>query len=224
MKPFIRETGIAAPLPHNNIDTDQIVPGQFLKRDRALGYGPILFHDLRFDAQGNPRPDFVLNQAPWRDASILVTGENFACGSSREAAVYAMADYGIRAIIAPSFGDIFYHNCLKNGVLPVRLAAVIVAHIQQALLAGMMRTITVDLQICAVCLPDGMQHAFTIDAFWRTCLMQGVDDLDLTLQHMDAIERFEAAYAQAYPWACVAHATAQHGGPYGRQTAKHSAA
>jgi len=222
MKPFIRETGIAAPLPRNNIDTDQIVPGQFLKRDRALGYGPVLFHNLRFDAQGRERPDFVLNKSPWRNATILVTGANFACGSSREAAVYAIADYGIRALIAPSFGDIFYNNCLKNGVLPVRLDAAIVERISQALLTGVMRDITVDLQTCDVHLPDGTHHAFTIDAFWRECLMQGVDDLSLTLQHMDAIERFEAAYAQVFPWACVTHTTGQtgrHGGQHGRQTA-----
>jgi len=224
VRPFVRETGIAAPLPRNNIDTDQIVPGHFLKRDRALGYGPVLFHNLRFDAQGRERPDFVLNQSPWRNATILVTGANFACGSSREAAVYAIADYGIRALIAPSFGDIFYNNCLKNGVLPVRLDAAVVEHINQALLASAIREITVDLQTCEVHLPDGTHHAFTIDAFWRECLMQGVDDLDLTLRHMDAIERFETAYAQTYPWVCVVHATEQHGEQNGRQNVQHGAA
>lgn len=204
MIPFVVETGIAAPVPGRNIDTDQIVPGRFLKRDRALGYGPILFHDLRFDDAQQERPDFVLNQPAFRAATILVAGANFGCGSSREAAVYAVADYGIRAIIAPSFGDIFYNNCLKNGVVPVRLAPDVVEALGRSLLAAPGSRLTVDLQACEVSLPDGARHAFTIDPFWRECLMKGVDDLALTLSHMQDIAQFEQDYYAAHPWARVA--------------------
>lgn len=204
MIPFVVETGIAAPVPGRNIDTDQIVPGRFLKRDRALGYGPILFHDLRFDAAGQEYPDFVLNQPAFREATILVAGANFGCGSSREAAVYAVADYGIRAIIAPSFGDIFHNNCLKNGVVPVRLAPDVVEALERSLLAAPGSQLTVDLQACEVCLPDGARHAFPIDPFWRECLMKGVDDLALTLSHMQDIAQFEDDYYAAHPWARVA--------------------
>src|SRR5690606_33714445 len=132
-KPFIRETGWAAPIEGRNIDTDQILPARFLKQDRSRGYGQLLVHDLRFDTSGCARPGFVLNQPGYRNARVLVTGENFGCGSSREGAVYALSDYGIRAVLAPSFGDIFHNNCLKNGIVPVRLPESVCREIRQSL-------------------------------------------------------------------------------------------
>jgi 3-isopropylmalate/(R)-2-methylmalate dehydratase small subunit len=200
MKPFIRETGIAAPLEGRNIDTDQIIPGRFLKQDRSLGYERLLFHDLRFDEQDQERETFVLNQDRFRHTQILVTDVNFGCGSSREGAVYALSDYGIRSVIAPSFGDIFYSNCLKNGIVPVRLDEDICDTIRETLVTGDDTTITVDLELQRVELADGSTHAFSIDSFWRECLMKGVDDLELTLSHMDDVERFEQRYYASYPW------------------------
>lgn len=201
MKAFICVEGIAVPFEQRNVDTDQIVPGRFLKRDRALGYGAVLFHDLRFTEQGDEIAEFVLNQPAYRDATILVTGENFGCGSSREAAVYALADYGIRAVIAPSFGDIFHNNCLKNGILPVCLPEHVVSLIGEALRTQQYRSVVVDLENQQVRLPDGTNYSFHVDAFWRTCLLQGMDELELTLSHQDSISNFEDNYYQRYPWA-----------------------
>lgn len=203
MQAFISETGIAAPLEGRNIDTDQIVPARFLKVDRSQGYGRIFFHDRRFDEQGHEIADFVLNQAPFHQASILVTDVNFGCGSSREAAVYALADFGIRAVIAPSFGDIFYNNCLKNGIVPVCLDEAVVNEIRHQLREGSDQSITVDLERLAVTVPGGNQYAFTIDSFWRDCLLAGVDDLELTLSHASDIQAFELAYYAEMPWARV---------------------
>jgi len=200
MKAFVRVNGIAAPLEQRNVDTDQIVPGRFLKRDRALGYGAVLFHDLRFNEHCAEIPDFILNQATFREATILVTGENFGCGSSREAAVYALADYGIRTVIAPSFGDIFHNNCLKNGILPVCLPEAIVAEICEALRSGKYHSIVVDLERTLVLTPTGERYAFSVDAFWRNCLLQGMDELELTLSHQSSIHAFEEKYYQNYPW------------------------
>ena len=201
MKPFVRVKGVAVPFEQRNVDTDQIVPGRFLKRDRALGYGAVLFHDLRFTEQGEEIAEFVLNQPAYRDATILVTGENFGCGSSREAAVYALADYGIRSVIAPSFGDIFHNNCLKNGILPVCLPEHVVSAIGEALRTHQYHSIDVDLENLQVLLPDGTAYSFYVDAFWRTCLLQGMDELELTLSHHDSITNFEDNYYQRYPWA-----------------------
>lgn len=203
MRAFICQTGIAAPLEGRNIDTDQIVPARFLKVERGQGYERILFHDLRFDAQGNERPEFVLNQNPFRNATILVTDVNFGCGSSREAAVYALADFGIRAVIAPSFGDIFHNNCLKNGIVPVRLDESVVKNLRQQLREGGDRKVTVDLENLTVTLPGDERHRFSVDLFWRDCLMQGVDDLELTLSHEQDIRRFEKRYYEEMPWARV---------------------
>jgi len=200
MKAFIRETGIAAPIEGRNIDTDQIVPARYLKTDRSQGYGGYLFHDLRFDAHGAEQPRFVLNKAPFRNARILVADVNFGCGSSREAAVYALQDFGIRAVIAPSFGDIFYNNCLKNGIVPVQLAGPIVTALRNSLHADGENRIVVDLEALSVTLPDGATHDFMIDPFWRECLLQGKDDLELTLGHAHEIEQFEAAYHAEMPW------------------------
>lgn len=201
MKAFIRESGIAAPIEGRNIDTDQIVPARFLKVDRSQGYGRILFHDLRFDDKDIENPGFVLNNGPFRTARILVTDVNFGCGSSREAAAYALADFGIRAVIAPSFGDIFYNNCLKNGIVPVQLDERIVRTLRERLHGSVDRQITVDLEKLLVIFPDGSEHSYDIDPFWRDCLLQGMDDLELTLTHTQDIERFVTAYHTDMPWA-----------------------
>ncbi|TEA78812.1 3-isopropylmalate dehydratase small subunit [Allopusillimonas ginsengisoli] len=205
MQPFTQLTGTAAPLAGRNIDTDQIIPGRFLKTDRSTGYKRILFHDLRFDADGRERPDFVLNLPAFREATLLITDVNFGCGSSREAAVYALADYGFRAIIGPSFGDIFYNNCLKNGILPIRLSESTVAGVRAHILAGKGNQVTVDLQEQTVVLPDGDTATFSIDAFWRDCLLKGVDEIELTLSYRDRIDSFEEAYFRARPWARIQH-------------------
>lgn len=200
MKPFTEVRGVAAPLEGRNIDTDQIVPARFLKQDRSKGYGHILFHDLRFDDQGAERPGFVLNRDPFRQATILVADENFGCGSSREAAVYALADFGIRAVIAPSFGDIFYNNCLKNGILPVRLEKAVVHGLQASLAQLPDPAVHVDLQQQQVTLPDDSRHGFSTDAFWRECLIKGVDDLELTLSYGQQVDNFVQSYYRQYPW------------------------
>jgi len=203
MQAFTRESGIAAPLEGRNIDTDQIVPARFLKVDRSKGYSRIFFHDRRFDEHGNEITDFVLNQEPFRHATILVTDVNFGCGSSREAAVYALADFGIRAVIGPSFGDIFYNNCLKNGIVPVCLDEAVVRDLRSVVFTDPGLAITVDLERLVVTLPGGKEHPFTIDAFWRDCLLAGKDDLELTLSREADIKAFEAAYYAEMPWARV---------------------
>lgn len=200
MKPFIKESGCAAPLDGRNIDTDQIVPARFLKVDRSQGYSRILFHDMRFDADGREIPGFILNQPDFREARILVADENFGCGSSREAAIYALVDFGIRAVIAPSFGDIFHNNCLKNGIVPVRLDKHIVHALQKHLQVAGNPSVTVDLEQLQVVLPDGSIHAFSLDPFWRECLMKGVDDLELTLSCKERIDHFVQDYDNRYPW------------------------
>lgn len=210
MKAFIQEHGRAAPLEGRNIDTDQIVPARFLKVERSQGYGRILFHDLRFDAQGHEKSDFVLNQPAFRDARILVADENFGCGSSRESAVYALVDFGIRAVIAPSFGDIFHNNCLKNGIVPVKLDKPVVDALRQQLRAAAEPDVTVSLQYSQVIFPDGESHSFSVDPFWRECLLKGVDDLELTLSYGQTIEQFVQQYNAEYPWASQYRARTTH--------------
>ncbi|WP_201274052.1 3-isopropylmalate dehydratase small subunit [Microvirga brassicacearum] len=200
MQAFIKETALAAPIPGRNVDTDQIIPARFLKADRSAGYGPFLFHDLRFTPDGTEREDFVLNQEPHRQARILVTDENFGCGSSREGAVYALCDYGIKALIGPSFGDIFYNNALKNGLIPVRLPEEVVAGLRRELLTGPERGITIDLEAERVTFPDGTEHALAIDPFWRECIMKGVDEVELTLGYMPQIRDFEDRYLSEMRW------------------------
>ena len=199
MEAFTRRCGIAAPIEGQNVDTDQILPARFLKADRADGYGRFFFHDARFDAEGREKPDAVLNREPFRHAEIIVADENFGCGSSREGAVYALHDFGARAVIAPSFGDIFYNNCLKNGVVPVALDRPVVT----ALLDSLAREpgeICVDLEALEVTLPDGGRHAFRLDPFWRECLLKGVDEIELTLTYRDRIETFERDYRAEMTW------------------------
>jgi 3-isopropylmalate/(R)-2-methylmalate dehydratase small subunit len=200
MDPFIRLTGIAAPIEGRNIDTDQILPARFLKADRAKGYGQYFFHDARFDEDGREKPDFVLNREPFRHATIVVTDDNFGCGSSREGAVYALHDFGVRSVIAPSFGDIFYNNSLKNGVVPVQLDRAIVTGLLERLGNEASPEITVDLEKLEVALPDGAHHAFRLDPFWRECLMKGVDEIELTLGYLDRIEAFERDYRNEMNW------------------------
>jgi 3-isopropylmalate/(R)-2-methylmalate dehydratase small subunit len=201
MEPFTKLTAVAAPYDAVNADTDQIVPARFLKYARAPdGYGNYLFHDLRFDEAGGERPDFVLNQPAYRDAGILVTNTNFGCGSSREGAVYALADHGIRAVIGPSFGDIFYNNSLKNGLLPVVLGDEEAAALRAYLAAHPGAELTVDLEAQAVTAPDGTIHAFDLDPFWRDALLKGLDELGMTLELVPEIEAFEAGYYTDNPW------------------------
>jgi 3-isopropylmalate/(R)-2-methylmalate dehydratase small subunit len=198
--PFTRVTAVAAPIDLANVDTDRIVPARFLRKPRSPEYAGYLFHDVRFRADGSENPDFVLNQAPYRDAQVLVAAENFGCGSSREMAVWVLAEYGIRAVIAPSLGDIFHQNCFKNGLLPVILPAATVASLRGALHAHPGASITVDLERQVVLGPDGGEHRFEIDAFARHMLLAGQDEMALTLGQEAAITAFEARLRAEMPW------------------------
>lgn len=210
MTPLISLRAGAAPIDGRNVDTDQIIPARFLKADRGQpgGYGRYLFHDVRRDAQGNELPGFVLNQPMFRNAQILVAEHNFGCGSSREGAVYALADCGVRAVIAPSFGDIFFNNCLKNGLLPLRLDEQAVAGLMHQLHQATSEAQTqvgIDLDSQTVQWQAGQgsdmaRHAFEIDPFWRECLMKGVDEIALTLSYLDQIGQFESRYWSDNPW------------------------
>ena len=198
MQAFRRETARVAVLPGDNVDTDQIIPARFLKHDRAKGYGQFLFHDLRFDEKGQARPGFVLNEV--EDAKILVVGDNFGCGSSREGAVYALCDYGFRAVLGLSFGDIFYSNALKNGLIPVHLEPAAMDELRGALEAGPDLTITVDLEAERVILPGGTVAALPIDPFWRDCILEGLDEIGLTFGYGAEIDRFERQHLARQPW------------------------
>jgi len=181
------------------VDTDQIIPKQFLKRIEKTGFGEFLFNDWRRSASGEPEPSFVLNQPQYSGASILVAAKNFGCGSSREHAVWALADYGFRAVLAPSFADIFANNCVKNGVLTVALTEEEAAEIaRKAELSGYQ--LTIDLESCTVEDQDGFQAKFKIDEFTRHCLLEGLDDIGLTLQHESAISRFESKHPTPSAW------------------------
>lgn len=200
MQPFTKLTGIAAPIELANVDTDKIIPARFLRRLREPGYEKLAFHDIRYDANGNDRPDFVLNQAPYRSAKILVAGANFGCGSSREAAVYVLFDYGIRSVIAPSFGDIHYGNELQNGMLPVVLPEETCAKLRQQLRDQPGAQITVDLESQTVTGPDGTGYRFDIDATHKERLLKGLDDIGLVMQYEKEIEAFEKSHKAALPW------------------------
>ena len=199
MEAFTRKTGVAAPIEGLNIDTDQIIPARFLKFDRASGYGQFLFHDQRFDAQGVEFGEFILNREPYRRASILVADENFGCGSSREGAVYALHDFGIRVVIAPRFGDIFYNNCLRNGLLPAIVSAADAQALRTQLAASAEPNLTVDLEAQRIS-GLGIEAPFALDEFWRECLLQGVDEIGLAIRMQPAIEAFERDYMQSAPW------------------------
>ena len=200
MQPFIRLDGKAAPLPLANVDTDQIIPKQFLKTVEREGMGKGLFFDLRFDDAGAPRPEFVLNQPAYAGASILIAGDNFGCGSSREHAPWALEEYGFRAIIAPGFADIFYNNSFKNGLLPIVLAEPEVDALFAQCEANEGYSLAVDLAAQTVTRPDGVQYRFEIDAFRKHCLFNGLDDIGLTLQEHEAIAAFEARHRASQPW------------------------
>jgi 3-isopropylmalate/(R)-2-methylmalate dehydratase small subunit len=210
MEPFTTLTAVAAPIDLANVDTDRIIPARFLRQPRGPGFERFLFHDVRFDEAGAERPEFVLNQAPFRAARILVAAENFACGSSREAAVWALHAYGFRAFIAPSFGDIFAQNCGKNGALAVRLPAETVASLRAGLHARPGAQMTVDLAGQAVTGPDGARHAFEVDAFLKECLLRGLDEIALTQSYEAAIVAFEERHRAAMPWLWPAAADAPH--------------
>jgi 3-isopropylmalate/(R)-2-methylmalate dehydratase small subunit len=198
---FVRLDGVAAPLDLPNVDTDRIIPARFLRKRRSAGYGQFCFHDLGVRPDGTEDPEFVLNQPAYREAQVLVAAENFGCGSSREGAVWALAGRGIRAVIAPSFGDIFHENCLRNGLLPVRLPAPTVTGLRQAFRLAPGATVTVDLAAQTVTGPDGTPHRFEIDPSRKRALLEGLDDIGLTLGHEAAITAFEARHAVESPWA-----------------------
>jgi 3-isopropylmalate/(R)-2-methylmalate dehydratase small subunit len=200
MEAFQRLDAVAAPMPVPNVDTDQVIPARFLRKPRKDGYGQYLFHDLRVDDGGREKPEFVLNRSAYRGARILVADKNFGCGSSREHAVYALWDYGFRAVIAPSFGDIFFENSFKNGFLPIVLPVETATALCRALEAKPGARMQVDLASQTVIGPDGTRHAFEIDAFRKECLLRGIDELDFTFSHRGDIEAFERQQAQAVPW------------------------
>ncbi|MCW4631706.1 MULTISPECIES: 3-isopropylmalate dehydratase small subunit [Marinomonas] len=209
MRPFTKHTGLAAPLDLANVDTDMIIPKQFLKSIKRTGFGKNLFDELRYEDEGQPdqecdgrplRKDFVLNQDRYKGASVLLARQNFGCGSSREHAPWALDDYGFRSIIAPSFADIFYNNCFKNGLLPIVLQAEEVDQLfaEVALREG--AQITIDLESQTVTSPSGATFEFTVDNFRKHCLLNGLDDIGLTLQQDAAIQRYEEKRMKDAPW------------------------
>ena len=209
MEAYVTLDGLAAPLDRANVDTDAIIPKQFLKSIKRSGFGPNAFDEWRYLDHGEPgmdnskrkiNPDFVLNQPRYQGASVLLARDNFGCGSSREHAPWALQDYGFRAIIAPSFADIFFNNCFKNGMLPIVLSAEAVDKLFKAVEANPGYKILIDLEKQSVTTPDGQAYGFEVDAFRKHCLLNGLDDIGLTLQHVDKIQAFEATHKQTQPW------------------------
>jgi 3-isopropylmalate/(R)-2-methylmalate dehydratase small subunit len=201
MDKFTVLTGVAAPLPIRNVDTDMIIPKQFLKTIKRTGLGKSLFYEMRYDpATGNEIPDFVLNKPQYRDATILVAGDNFGCGSSREHAPWALLDFGIRCVIAPDFADIFYNNCFQNGILPIKLPQSDVDKLMDDANRGANATITVDLEKQEISGPDGGVIKFEIDPFRKHCLLNGLDNIGLTLEKGKEISSFETSTASSRPW------------------------
>ena len=206
MDKFITVTGVAAPLPMINVDTDKIIPARYLKTIQRTGLGTHLFNDMRYDANGAEKPDFVLNRPQYRNAQILLAGDNFGCGSSREHAPWALTDFGFRCVIAPSFADIFFNNSFKNGLLLIALPREVVEAMMADAAKGENARFTIDLEAQAVTRPDGQVVPFAVDPLRRHCLLNGLDDIGLTLQKGPAIDRFEASQAASQPWL---HATAR---------------
>jgi 3-isopropylmalate/(R)-2-methylmalate dehydratase small subunit len=209
MEKFETMTGLVAPLDRSNVDTDAIIPKQFLKSIKRSGFGPNAFDEWRYLDHGEPgmdnsqrplNPDFVLNQPRYQGASILLARDNFGCGSSREHAPWALLDYGFRVIIAPSFADIFFNNCFKNGILPIKLDAAIVDRLFKAVAAQEGYRLSVDLAAQTVTTAEGESIAFEVDAFRKHCLLNGLDDIGLTLQHTDEIRAYEERRKQEAPW------------------------
>jgi len=209
MQAFTVHEGLVAPMDRANVDTDMIIPKQFLKSIKRSGFGPNLFDELRYLDEGQPdadnsgrplNPDFILNQARYQGASVLIARENFGCGSSREHAPWALEDFGFRTVIAPSFADIFYNNCFKNGLLPITLDEAIVDRLFQSVASQEGYALTVDLERKVIETPDGEAIPFEVDAFRQHCLLNGLDDIGLTLQDADDIREYEAARRQSAPW------------------------
>jgi 3-isopropylmalate/(R)-2-methylmalate dehydratase small subunit len=199
LKPFERLDAVAVPIAQPNLDTDQILPARYLQKPRADDFGAYLFRDLRFRKDGSEQPEFVLNQAAYRSGRIIVAERNFGCGSSREHAVWALYDYGVRAVVAPSFGDIFFSNALKNGLLPIALPETVVADMLADLQARPGSRIAVDLAAQVLTGPGNASHAFDIDPFSKHCLLNGLDELDYTLSLADRIAEFEGRLGDAGP-------------------------
>ena len=200
MKPFTTLTGIAAPLPLANVDTDKLIPSRFLKTIKRTGLGKNLLDPLRFDTEGREIPDFVLNREPYRHAEILIAFENFGCGSSREHAPWALLDFGISCVIAPDFADIFYNNCFKNGILPITLPHVVCEQLMQDAAMGPNARVTVDLERQVVVRPNGEEISFDIDPFRKHLLLNGLDDIGQTMQRAASIDDFEARKQDRQPW------------------------
>jgi 3-isopropylmalate/(R)-2-methylmalate dehydratase small subunit len=200
MQKFTTLTGVAAPLPMINIDTDAIIPKQFLKTIKRTGLGKHAFHELRYDENGNEKPDFVLNKPAYRKAQILVAGDNFGCGSSREHAPWALMDFGIRCVISTSFADIFHNNCFQNGILPIKVSPEDLEKLMDDANRGANATISVDLEKQEIRGPDGGVIKFEVDAFRKHCLLNGLDDIGLTLQKKPAIDTYESKLKSARPW------------------------
>jgi 3-isopropylmalate/(R)-2-methylmalate dehydratase small subunit len=201
MDKFTTLTGVAAPMPMINVDTDAIIPKQFLKTIKRTGLGKHLFHELRYNENGKEKPDFVLNKPAYRKAKILVAGENFGCGSSREHAPWALMDFGIRCVISTSFADIFYNNCFQNGILPIKVSQEDLDKLMDDANRGSNATLTVDLANQEIKGPDGGTVKFDIDPFRKRCLLEGLDNIGLTLEREKAIDSYEAKATAARPWA-----------------------
>ncbi len=200
MEKFTTLSATAAPLPMINVDTDKIIPKQFLRTIKRTGLSEGLFYEMRFDEQGKPKPGFVLDEPAYRQAQILIAGENFGCGSSREHAPWALLDFGIRCVIAPSFGEIFYNNCFKNGILPIELPKAEVDLLMDDAQRGANAVVTVDLESQEIIGPDGGTLHFETDPFRKHCLLNGLDDIGLSLEKAAKIDDYEARQRQEQPW------------------------
>ena len=201
MDKFTKLTGVAAPLPIVNVDTDMIIPKDYLKTIKRTGLGKGLFAEMRFREDDSENPDFVLNKPAYRNAQVLVAGDNFGCGSSREHAPWALADFGIRCVISTSFADIFYNNCFKNGILPITVSQDDLDRLMDDAQRGANATLTVDLEAMEIRGPDGGVVKFDLDPFKRHCLLNGLDDIGLTLEKASSIDAYEKQAASARPWA-----------------------
>jgi 3-isopropylmalate/(R)-2-methylmalate dehydratase small subunit len=200
MEKFSRLTGVAAPLPVVNIDTDMIIPKDYLKTIKRTGLGKGLFAEARYNEDGSENPEFVLNQPAWRNASILIAGDNFGCGSSREHAPWALLDFGIRCVISTSFADIFYNNCFKNGILPIVVTEAELSKLMDDAERGANATLTIDLPSQTIKGPDGGEISFEVDPHRKHCLLNGLDDIGLTMEKSEAIAAFETQMSDTRPW------------------------
>ena len=204
MQKFDKLTGVAAPMNMINVDTDMIIPKNFLKTIKPSGLGKNLFDEMRFDREGNEKPDFVLNKPAYREAKIIVAGDNFGCGSSREHAPWALLDFGIRCVISTSFADIFYNNCFKNGILPIKVTKEQLDDLMDDAERGANATLSIDLESQTIQGPDGGEVKFEVDEFRKHLLLNGLDDIGLTLQKVDKVDSFEERQNASQPWLAVA--------------------